>query len=1056
MGKASGILKKSKNKPDAGKEYSTPENDMIPSINSETAKTELVDIVDIELIRSLMEDFFQLTNIGITISDHNGHILVATGWQDVCINFHRKHPVASNYCIESDIEMIKEPAEGVFKFYHCKNKMWNISTPIIVDNLHLGNLMLGQFFFDDEEIPYQDFRLQAQEFGFDEKEYLEALDRVPRWNRTTIDKVMKFYSDLTHLISTIGYSNLKLAWSLKEKELLYESLREREEELKTYIEEAPDGIFVADKKGNFIEVNKTLCSMAGYSKEELLQTDEHRLTTLKFNDKIKCIIQNLGKNKLSQKDVNVVNRSGREKIWTVKTISLPEDRFVGFVQDVTEQKNTEKEKELTIKLLNLFNTGNDIPNTIQSIVELLQNWSGCDAVGIRMQDGDDFPYYVTQGFPSSFVVMENSLCAFDENGELIKDENGKVVLECMCGNVIAGRFNPEMPFFTEKGSFWTNSTSKLLQSLNSEEIKSLRNRCNTAGYESVALIPLCSENGNCGLIQLNDRRIGAFTIEKIELFEGLADSVALALMQKKVKKDLQMNENRLESIFKAAPIGIGVVASRMLIEVNSMMCAMTGYSKEELIGASARILYPTREEYEFVGKIKYHLIAENGTGTVETRWQKKDGSIINILLSSTPIDVNDLSVGVTFTALDITERKCSEEKIRESEALLNEMGRIARIGGWEVDLCSGKSAWTPEAANIHELTTDEATGVELGYEFYPPGSREIIKDAFTSAVEKAKPYDLELEFVTAKGKHRWVRTSGRPKLVDGKVVKLTGTLQDITESKISEETLRIIAETRVSPGDDIFHVLVRQIAVFQGAKYAILAEINNEDKKSARTIAVWNNGKFVDNFTYELRGTPCQKVSVKGPCFYASDVQRLFPDDILLKEMKADSYWGAPLKNSSGQTIGMLAIIDDSPMEHSPYIHSMLNSFATRAAAEMERRKAEEALVYSKLVADEANRIKSEFMKNMSHELRTPLTAVIGFSDVLLNQESEGLDEIQKNYIDYIHESGKNLLGLIDRILDFSKYEIEDIETLKLKAIHVSDFINENIVLMSKKHLTKV
>jgi PAS domain S-box-containing protein len=771
MGKASGILKKSKNKPDAGKEYSSPENDEVLSTNSETAKTELVDIVDIELIRSLMEDFFQLTNIGITISDHNGHILVATGWQDVCINFHRKHPIASNHCIESDIELTKEPAEGVFKFFHCKNKMWNISTPIIIDNLHLGNLMLGQFFFDDEEIPYNEFRLQAHEFAFDEKEYLEALDRVPRWNRETVDKVMGFYSELTHLISTIGYSNLKLARSLKEKERLYESLKEREEELRTYIEEAPDGIFVADKRGNFIEANKALCSMAGYSKEELLQTDEHRLATLKLNDKIKSIIQNLGKNKLNQNDINVVNRSGKEKIWTVKIISLPEDRYIGFVHDVTEQKNTEEEKELTIKLLNLFNTGNDIPNTIRSIVELLQNWSGCEAVGIRMQDGDDFPYYVTQGFPSSFVVLENSLCAFDETGELRKDGNGKVVLECMCGNVIAGRFNPEMPFFTEKGSFWTNSTSELIQSLNSEELKSLRNRCNTAGYESVALIPLCSGDGNCGLIQLNDRRKGAFTIEKIELFERLADSVALAFMQKKVKKDLQMNENRLKSIFKVAPIGIGVVTSRILTEVNSMICTMTGYSQEELIGASARILYPTREDYEFVGKVKYHQIAENGTGTVETRWQKKDGSIINILLSSTPIDINDLSIGVTFTALDITERKTSEEKIRESEALLSEVGRIAKIGGWEVDLRSGKSSWTPEAANIHELDTNDATGVESGYEFYPSGSREMIKDAFTSAVEKAKPYDLELEFITAKGNHRWVRTSGRPKLVDGKVVK---------------------------------------------------------------------------------------------------------------------------------------------------------------------------------------------------------------------------------------------------------------------------------------------
>jgi two-component system cell cycle sensor histidine kinase/response regulator CckA len=143
---------------------------------------------------------------------------------------------------------------------------------------------------------------------------------------------------------------------------------------------------------------------------------------------------------------------------------------------------------------------------------------------------------------------------------------------------------------------------------------------------------------------------------------------------------LRTSEQKTRSILRAAPIGIGMVVSRVLKEVNEELCRMTGYSSDELLGKSARLLYPTDEDFEYVGREKYRQIAERGTGSVETRWRKKTGEIIDVLLSSTPLDPSDHAEGVTFTALDVTERLRSMAELRESEAKFRSIIEASPLG----------------------------------------------------------------------------------------------------------------------------------------------------------------------------------------------------------------------------------------------------------------------------------------------------------------------------------------------------------------------------------------
>lgn len=145
------------------------------------------------------------------------------------------------------------------------------------------------------------------------------------------------------------------------------------------------------------------------------------------------------------------------------------------------------------------------------------------------------------------------------------------------------------------------------------------------------------------------------------------------------KEALRETSNKMRAIFRAAPVGIGVVSNRTFIEVNDRFCDITGYSQKELLGQNARIVYPSDEEYEFVGSEKYRQIAEQGTGEVETRMRHKNGTILDVLMNSTPLNPADLSQGVTFTVLNITKRKQAENHLKAQQRAISMHNAIANV-----------------------------------------------------------------------------------------------------------------------------------------------------------------------------------------------------------------------------------------------------------------------------------------------------------------------------------------------------------------------------------------
>src|SRR5664280_410636 len=223
-----------------------------PKLSCHDTSVELSEVVNAQEIKPLMDDLFKLVHIPIGINDTKGNVLVGVGWQDICTKFHRVHPETCKHCIESDTKLSAGVSPGEFKLYKCKNNMYDIVTPIMVGSQHVGYVFGGQFFFEDEPLDYELFRSQARKYGFNEEEYITALEKVPRLSREAVETSMSFFITFANMLSRLNYSNVKLAKSLSERNALVEALlgsekreRARLDELAAVLDAVPVAVYIA-------------------------------------------------------------------------------------------------------------------------------------------------------------------------------------------------------------------------------------------------------------------------------------------------------------------------------------------------------------------------------------------------------------------------------------------------------------------------------------------------------------------------------------------------------------------------------------------------------------------------------------------------------------------------------------------------------------------------------------------------------------------------------------------------------------------------------------------
>ncbi|MCP4609085.1 MAG: PAS domain S-box protein [Planctomycetes bacterium] len=441
-------------------------------------------------------------------------------------------------------------------------------------------------------------------------------------------------------------------------------LRTSEERFRRSITESPFPIMIHADDGEVLQINKVWTDITGYTHEEIPTLSAW--TERAYGERKDVVKNRIDKifdsdTRVEGGEYFITSKDGKALIWDFSSAPLeilPDGRrlVISMAMDVTERKDIEAQQQLAGQILECLNRESVGADLIRDILKLVKKVTNFDAVGIRQHKGNDFPYLEVNGFPDDFVKAENHLCSRSEAGELVFDSKGRPILECMCGVVLSDRTDPSLPFFTEGGSFWTNSTTELLTGTPKEVFEvPTRNRCNKEGYESVALIPLRSGDEIVGLLQLNDTRKEKFTPEMVRFFEEIGASIGIGLARIRAEQEVE-DQARFPSE-NPYPV-LRIEKDGMVLYANA--------AGSELLGNWGRSVGTQAPEHWQKNILRTLESGQNES--LEVTCQDR-------IFSLTIAPVKDSGYANLY-GTDITERKQAEENLRNYRQQLEELVHI--------------------------------------------------------------------------------------------------------------------------------------------------------------------------------------------------------------------------------------------------------------------------------------------------------------------------------------------------------------------------------------------
>jgi len=357
------------------------------SPDTDLSDLELGNIIDLDVVRSLMSDFSKFTGMTTAIFDLKGNIIESSGWQDICKKFHLAHEEIAKNCLLNNLHQAQDLKLGQYSVYKCKNNLWDVVTPLYIGEKHVGIIYTGQFFYDDDIIDEEVFIARAEQYGFNREEYLAAVRKIPRLRRSYVTDMMGFLVRFTEYISRLSFSNLKLAKTMSNEAIITQALARSERTMADIINHLPDATFAIDLTGNVITWNKVMEEMTGVKSEDIIGKGNYEYALPIYGYRRPLLLDwFLSPSEELEKEYTVIKHEGTVIVVEVD-ITLPQGR------DVT----------LWAKASPLYDNNGDKIGAIESIRDITEQ----KKIMLALQESEDKFRVLAEKSPTGIYLIQD-------------------------------------------------------------------------------------------------------------------------------------------------------------------------------------------------------------------------------------------------------------------------------------------------------------------------------------------------------------------------------------------------------------------------------------------------------------------------------------------------------------------------------------------------------------------------------------------------------------------------------------------------------------------------